>query len=124
MSNEPIKTYRDLIVWRKSIELVIAIYRLTDLFPKSEVYGLTSQMRRAAVSIPSNIAEGRRRSSRKDFKNFLLHAYGSGAELETQLTIVKRLPFGDSLDYQKIDVLLDEIMRMLNRMSISLQATS
>ena len=68
MNDQPIKTYKDLIVWQKSMELVVAIYTLSDEFPKTEIYGLTSQMRRAAVSIPSNIAEGRRRGSRKDYR--------------------------------------------------------
>ena len=86
-----INTYRDLIVWQKSMDLVVEIYKLTKNFPKSEIYGLTSQMKRCAVSIPSNIAEGRRRGSRKDYRHFLIIAYGSGAELETQIEIVKRL---------------------------------
>ncbi|TSC76181.1 MAG: s23 ribosomal protein [Parcubacteria group bacterium Gr01-1014_33] len=119
-----IKTYRDLIVWQKSIELVIAIYDLTSHFPKTEIYGLTAQMRRASVSIPSNIAEGRRRGSKRDFRHFLLTAFGSGAELETQIDIVKRLPFGQSLDYTKIDTLLNEVMRMLNRFIFALQPTT
>ena len=117
-------SYRDLIAWQKSIEVVISIYALTEQFPKSELYGLTSQMRRAAVSIPSNIAEGRRRGSRKDFRNFLLIALGSGSELETQLEITKRLPFGRQLDYQKIESLPGEVMRMLNKMISRLQAIS
>ena len=70
-----IESYENLIVWQKSMDLVIAIYTVTGKFPKEEIYGLTSQMRRAAVSIPSNIAEGSRRSSRKDFRNFLLNAF-------------------------------------------------
>lgn len=88
-----IESYENLIVWQKSMDLVTAIYELTRQFPKEEVFGLTSQMRRAAVSIPSNIAEGSRRGSRKDFRNFLLIAYGSGAELETQIKIAKRLSY-------------------------------
>ena len=119
-----VESYKDLIVWQKSVELVIAVYGLTDRFPRSEMYGLVSQMRRAAVSIPSNIAEGRRRSSRKDFRNFLLNAFGSGAELETQVEIARRLGFGKSSDYSRVDSLLDEVMRMLNKMVSNLQATS
>lgn len=117
MNGQSIKTYKDLIVWQKSMDLVIAIYALTDGFPKTEIYGLTSQMRRSAVSIPSNIAEGRRRGSRKDFRQFLIIAYASGAELETQIEIVKRLQFGINLNYKKVDNLLDEVMRMLNKMT-------
>lgn len=99
------------------MDLVIAIYTLTKKFPKEELFGLTSQMRRAIVSIPSNIAEGSRRSSRKDFRNFLLIAYGSGSELETQIEIAKRLSYGVATDYNSVDVLLDEVMRMLNKLT-------
>lgn len=67
-----INSYKDLIVWQKSMELVVEVYRVTEIFPKSEIYGMTSQMRRSAVSIPSNIAEGRKRGSRKDFRNFFI----------------------------------------------------
>lgn len=88
------------------------------------MYGLTAQMRRAAVSIPSNIAEGRCRGTRLDFRHFLLTALGSGAELETQLEIVKRLPFGHTLKLDGINATLNEIMRMLNRMIAALQAKS
>jgi four helix bundle protein len=73
-------------------------------------------MKRSAISIPSNIAEGRRRGSKKDYRQFLIVAYSSGAELETQVEIAKRLPFGESLDFKKVDKLLDEVMRMLNKM--------
>src|SRR3989344_109347 len=118
-----IDSYNKLIVWQKSIELVTEIYTLTNKFPTSELYGLTSQMRRSAISIPSNIAEGRRRGTRKDFRSFLLNTYGSGAELETHIEIAKRLPFGEKLNYQKIENLLDEIMRMLNRMIFNLQSS-
>ena len=121
---KPIKTYKDLIVWQKSVELVIVVYELTDKFPRTEMYGLTSQMRRAAVSIPSNIAEGRRRGTRKDFRNFIMTAFSSGAELETQIEISKKLSFGKDLNYEKVDILLNEVMRMLNRMVVNLQATS
>ena len=111
-----IESYRNLIVWQKSIELVKLIYQMTRDFPKEEAYGLTSQMRRAAVSIPSNIAEGSRRGSRKDFRSFLLNAFGSGAELETQVVIAKKLSLGKNMDYGEIDDILNEIMKMLNKM--------
>ena len=88
------------------------------------MYGLTAQMRRCAISIPSNIAEGTRRGSKKDYRQFLIIAYGSGAELETQIEIAKRLPFGEKLDYSKIDDLLNEIMRILNKIISSLQTTN
>ncbi|MBI3331916.1 four helix bundle protein, partial [Candidatus Peregrinibacteria bacterium] len=108
-----IKTHRDLIVWQKAMELVVAVDDFTENFPRTEMYGLQSQMRKSAASIPSNIAEGRRRGTRKDFRHFLLIAFGSGAELETQMDIIKRLPWGKKLDAKKIDALLDEIMRMI-----------
>jgi len=117
-----INTYKDLIVWQKSMDLVIEVYKLTEYFPKSEIYGLTSQMRRCAVSIPSNIAEGRRRGSKKDYRHFLIIAYGSGAELETQIEIVKRLPFSENINFIKVDGLLNEVMRMLNKMLSALKS--
>ena len=109
-----IKSYRDLLVWQKSVVLVIEIYKLTESFPKTEVFGIISQMRRAAVSIPSNIAEGRSRGTRKDFRHFLLNAFGSGAELETQIEISKRIKFVDISKYKIADDLLNEVMPMLN----------
>ncbi len=107
-------SYRDLHVWQKAVLLAEAVYAMTDKFPKEEIYGLTSQMRRSAVSIASNIAEGSRRNSRKDFRKFTCDAFGSGAELETQIIITKRLPFGKQLNFDRIDTLLDEVMKMLN----------
>lgn len=116
MLNSPIKSYKELIVWQRSMELVVAVYELTEQYPKSELYNLTQHTRKTSISIPSNIAEGRRRSTIKDYRQFLVRAYSSGAELETQLEIVKRLPFGQTLDFSKVDSLLDETMRMLNKM--------
>ena len=116
-----INTYKDLIVWQKSMDLVVEVYKLTEFFPKSEIYGLTSQIRRCAVSIPSNVAEGRRRGSKKDYRHFLIIAYGSGAELETQIEIAKRLQFNKNSDFIKVDSLLNEIMRMLNKMLSTLK---
>lgn len=113
---EKIISYENLIVWQKSIDLVEEIYKLTHKFPKEEIYGLTSQMRRAAVSISSNIAEGSRRGTRKDFRNFLYNAFASGAELETQIKICKRLSFISDKDCIKTDSLLHEVMKMLNSM--------
>jgi len=117
-----IYSYRDLVVWQRSMELVTVVYELTEQYPKSEVYGLISQTRRSAVSIPSNIAEGRRRGSRKDFRQFLIIAYGSGAELETQVEIAKRLSFGKNLDYKRVDSLLAEVMKMLNKIISTLRS--
>lgn len=117
-------SYKDLIVWQKSIDLVIEVYALTGKFPKHELYGLTSQMRRAAVSIPSNIAEGRSRGTRKDFVNFLRTSLASGVELETQIIIVKRLQYSKEADYAKVDALLSESCRMLHAMINKLEASS
>lgn len=120
-TKETIHSYKELIAWQRSMELAVAIYTLTEQYPQSELYGLTSQTRRASVSIPSNLAEGRLRGSRKDFHHFLLIAYGSGGELETQLELVKRLPFGRNLDFTEVDRLLLEVMKMLNKMLSSLR---
>lgn len=117
-----IKSYKDLFVWQKAIDLVIEIYRLTSYFPKTETYGLISQIRRAAVSIPSNIAEGRSRSTRKDFVQFLRIAGGAVAELETQLNISNKLSFVGLIDYNKASDELNKIMRMLNAMITKLIA--
>ncbi len=111
-----LNSYKELIVWQKAIKLVVAIYALTEKFPKEEVYGIISQIRRCSVSIPSNIAEGRNRGTKKDFVQFLRIAYGSGAELETQIEISKQLPKTKNLDYKEVDILLLEIMKMLNTM--------
>lgn len=110
-----INGYQDLVVWRKSMVLVKLVYLVTNKFPRSERYGLTSQMRRCAVSIPSNIAEGSKRSSRADFKNFLIIAYGSGAELETQIRISKMLNFVQGPYLPKASKILGEVMKMLNK---------
>lgn len=109
--------YKELIVWQKSIELVVLIYKFTELFPKPELYGLTNQIRRAAVSIPANIAEGSARGHRKEYCQFVRIAYASGAELETHLTIAKRLDFGNPDGYKTIDQLLEEILRMTNTLA-------
>lgn len=108
-----IKSYKELTVWQKSMDLVLAVYELTESFPKTEIYGLTSQMRRSAVSIPSNIAEGNMRGTRNDYRHFLFNSLGSGAELETQIIIAKKLSFEIISKYEKVEGLLNEIMKML-----------
>lgn len=124
MENNRLKSYKDLTVWRKAMDLVILVYKLTETFPKYEQYGLTSQMCRCAISIPSNIAEGSRRRSRKGYILFVDIAYGSGAELETQIEISKRLGYlEDSLE-EEIGKLLDEVMKMLNGLASSLRTTN
>lgn len=119
-----ITSYRDLIVWQRAIELTTAMYTLTEKFPKNEQYGLTSQMRRAAVSIASNIAEGRNRSTRRDFAHFLHIACGSGAELETQIEIAKRLMHTKNNDFSICCDLLTQTMKMLHAMLQKLKANS
>ncbi len=114
MQTKKIYSYRDLIVWQRAIDLTTNIYRLTSELPRDEQYGISSQMRRAAVSIPSNIAEGSYRGTRKDYRNFVIVAYGSGAELETQLEILKRLQLGENKNILEATHLLNEVMRMLN----------
>jgi four helix bundle protein len=108
--------YKKLLVWQKSMELVTTIYKFTDEFPKSESYGIVSQMRRAAVSIPSNIAEGSRRGTKKDFSHFLITAMGSGSELETQIQIAKNLEFNSKGDSKELESSLEEILKMLNKL--------
>ena len=90
---QKIRTFRDLLIWQKSIKLVTQIYEVTKIFPKEEAFGLTSQMRRCAVSIPSNIAEGHGRNSTRDYLRFLQIATGSLYELQTQLVIANNLSF-------------------------------
>lgn len=110
--------YKKLVVWQKVIELTKEVYILTKNYPKEEQFGLISQMRRCAVSIPSNIAEGVMRRSNKEFRSFLFIAFGSGGELETQVYISKTLDFGAKLNYSKVDELLSEVMKMLNALIV------
>lgn len=117
-------SYKELIVWQKSIELVVEIYQLTDKFPKSELYGLTSQMKRAAVSIPSNIAEGYIRKHHREYIQFLRIAFGSGGELETQIIVAKKLKFTANKNFEKSENLLEEIMKMLNKLISNLVANN
>lgn len=102
--------HKNLDIWSISIELVKDIYRLTQAFPREELYGLTSQIRRSAISIPSNIAEGAARNSKKEFIQFLYVALGSSSELETQLIIAKELGYGTS---EEIFSKLERIKQML-----------
>ncbi len=119
-----IHSYKELIVWQRSMDLVIEVYSLTEKYPKTEIYGLVSQSRRCSVSIPSNIAEGRRRGTKKDFRQFLIIAYASGAELETQLELAKRLKFANEIDFLRAESLLLEVMKMLNKMTNGLTTSN
>jgi four helix bundle protein len=106
-------TYRDLFVWQKSMHLVFRIYEATQRFPKHELYGLVSQMRRAAVSIPSNVAEGKGRSSDRDFSLFLQHSRGSLHELETQILISEHLGYVTDEEAADLQKLTSEVGRLL-----------
>jgi four helix bundle protein len=118
---EKVNSYRDLVVWQKSIAMVVSIYTLTSNFPREEIYGLTFQMRRAAVSLPSNIAEGKYRKAKKEYIQFLRIAYASGAELETQLEISKQLSYGHPADIDQSEALLIGVMKMLHVMLYRLE---
>ena len=119
-----IKCYRELIVWQKTMDIVEKIYIITKGFPKEEMYGMTSQIRRAAVSIPSNIAEGQARKSSKEFHHFLSISLGSKAELETQILLSQRLGYISIEASPKILLQLEEISRLLNGLIKSLNNSS
>lgn len=108
-----IKTYRDLNIWNVGIELVKDVYRLTEMFPKQEMYGIVSQMRRSAISVPSNVAEGFKRFHNKEYRQFLYVTLGSCAELETQLTIAKELGYIQEDKEAMLLEKLDHIGRMI-----------
>jgi len=116
-----IRSFRDLVVWQRAIELTSAIYALTRTFPRDEIFGLTNQLRRASVSVASNIAEGSGRGTTKDFLKFLHMARGSSCEVETQLVIARRLKLGTPEDLYECDDLVDQVLRMLNAMMRSLK---
>lgn len=109
-----VKSYKELVVWQKSVLLVKLVYRITQNFPDEEKFGLVSQIRRCVISIPSNIAEGFGRGSRNNFLNFLRIAQGSLYELETQLIISKELNFINEI--QELEALIVEINKMLGSM--------
>ncbi len=106
-------SHRELIVWQRAIELSVALYRLTEAFPREEIYGLTSQIRRAGVAVASNIAEGWGRGSRPDYRNFLCIARGSVLEVQTQLVIAGELGFGDAKQLRLAENLVEEVSKML-----------
>ena len=114
LENPPVEGYRDLLVWQKGIELAKLTYEITRALPADEKFGLVSQMRRAAVSIPSNIAEGQARHTRGEFIQFISHAEGSVAELSTQLHLATQLGFLSETVATRPQSLLDELRRMLN----------
>jgi four helix bundle protein len=121
MDRKRSKSFRDLDVWKLSIEIVKNIYQLTNKFPNSEIYGMIAQLRRSAISIPSNIAEGQGRNSAKEFKQFLAIALGSLAELETQLVISKEVNYLTERDLSPLIIDLDIARKMIKALSISLK---
>jgi four helix bundle protein len=130
MSDKPLNSgetkkpgsYRDLIVWQKAMTLAKLIYGLTQKFPSEEKFGLTSQMRRAAVSVPSNIAEGQARRGSREFIQFIAQAEGSLAELDTQLTLATSLGYSDASQASETVALIEELRRMLNALRRKLEA--
>lgn len=121
--SKKIKTYRDLIVWQKAMAFVTEIYRKTKVFPREEVYGLTAQIRRCAVSIPSNIAEGYGRNSTSDYIRFLQIASGSLYELQTQLEISANLEYLNKSELEQLYSFSREIERMLSSLIRKLDNT-
>lgn len=107
------KTHRDLDVWKKSISLVTTVYEITKGFPKEEVYGITNQIRRSAVSVPSNIVEGSARKGNKEYAQFLYISLGSLTELETQIIIARNLKYLSENDFESLMSNLKEIGKML-----------
>jgi four helix bundle protein len=115
-----IQHYKDLIVWQKAMDLAEQIYLLSHSFPREELYGLTSQIRRAAVSVPSNIAEGHARQSTAEFKNFLSIALGSLAEVDTQQLLAQRLLYIASGHALRAEALITEVRKMLHTLAAKL----
>src|SRR5450755_5060071 len=124
VTKKPLSTYRDLIVWKKSVELVTEVYAITKGFPRDEIYGLTSQLRRSAVSVPSNIAEGQGRATKGEFVQFLANARGSLYELKTQTLIAKELGFLSPECQSRVTSQADEVGRMWNGLLTSLGGTN
>lgn len=106
-------SFKDLVVWQRAIELTVAVYKLTNTFPASEQFGLVSQLRRAAVSVASNIAEGYGKSTKGQYIQFLGHARGSTFEVQTQLAICQQLKYGEEGLFRITDGLSEEVIRML-----------
>ncbi len=119
--SEIVKSHKDLIVWQKSFELTKMIYKLSDKLPQKENFSLQNQIRRAAVSIPSNIAEGKNRKTAKDFLQFLRFSYGSVAEVETQLMLMRDLY---NISSDECDKMIEEVSKMLRVMIYKLEAKS
>ncbi len=108
------KSYKDLLVWQRAMQMTLTVYKLSSTFPKDETYGLTSQIRRASVSVASNIAEGYGRGTRGEYKQFLGMARGSNCEVQTQLTIARELGYGDAGLQGSAEDLSEQVSRMLH----------
>jgi four helix bundle protein len=115
-----VKNFRELIVWQKALDLVEETYKASKSFPKDEIYGLTSQIRRAVVSIPSNIAEGQGRDTSREFRHYLSIAYGSLCEVQTQIFIAPRLTYMKEEQVIRLLSMTDEVARLINGLSNSL----
>jgi four helix bundle protein len=116
------KTYKELLIWQLGVKMVISVYKLTESFPKEEIYALTNQIKRASVSIPSNIAEGFGRKTDKSFNHFLNISRGSLYELETQLIIAKELNFiSDENLYNQIILTIEQESKMINAFAKNLK---
>ncbi len=118
------QSFRDLLVWQRSMALTTAVYQLTRAFPREEAFGLTSQLRRSAISIPSNIAEGHGRLSAPEFRRFLLIARGSSCELQTQLEVAANLGFADGHLLKNAQDLSNEVESMLYALLNSMRSNS
>jgi four helix bundle protein len=122
MRTETVRSFRDLEVWQMAMELTTVVYRLTQGFPREEVFGLSAQLRRSAISIPSNIAEGQGRLNTREFRQFLAIARGSNFELQTQLEIARTLGFGDPKVLEHAEDLSHRIGKMLFKLLTTLKA--
>lgn len=114
------QSFRELTVWQRAMEMTVQVYELTRDFPREELYGLTSQIRRASISVASNIAEGRGRISQGEFRQFLGTAQGSNFEVQTQLEVARRIRLGHVVDLQKAEDLSLEVGKMLSALIVSL----
>lgn len=114
------QAFQDLVVWQRAVDMTVAVYKLTHGFPKSEMYGLTAQLRRAAVSVTSNIAEGRGRLGQVEFRHFLGLAQGSNYEVQTQITVARRLKFGDRDSLDAAENFSIEVGKMLSSLIASI----
>jgi|WetSurMetagenome_2_1015567.scaffolds.fasta_scaffold182639_2 four helix bundle protein len=122
MNGAPIRTFKDLIVWRKAFDLAVEIYRLSGEFPKHELYGLSSELRKTSRSILCNIAEGHKRKSTREYIHFLRISAGSAAELESQILLSERLSYLQGNAAEQIHNMLSEIERMLDALIRSLKS--